>query len=212
MSESSGSPVLKPAKSDARRLTLGDLKEAERLLAAGQASAEELDARYPGWRQAGAELAEGARRLAASYRDAIMNPEIRSYMDSYAAMQRGLADTVIRSTASAGILDGLASQEAFAPRDPDEATRQVANEVRQLAAVAAQMARNTADNAEIAKASLEQMGGLLTSMDALLATTKAGTASADRMAKVIVALTCVLVVLTGAIAYLTWVLVSRPGS
>ena len=213
---SEGAPPDKPVlelstKGEKRhRLALGEVREAQDRVAAGKATAEEMDAKYPGWRQAAAELGQVSGRLASAYTDAIMNPAIRSYMDSYASMQKALADTVFRSTASAGILDGLSTRAALEVRDPDAATRRVADEVRELAAIAAQMARNTADNAEIAKASLAQMGGLLASTDALLATTRAGTVSADRMARVIVLLTGVLVLLTGAVAYLTWVLVSRP--
>ena len=92
-------------------------------------------------------------------------------------------------------------------RDPDAATRQVVDEIRELAQISAAMAQAASINADLAKASLEQTAALVAAVGSLHRTTRQGIeaggvrdAAAERREGVIVGLTMALVALTAVLA------------
>ena len=90
-------------------------------------------------------------------------------------------------------------------RDPDEATRRVADEVRELAAITKGVVEASRTNAEIAQATNVQIAALVGVVDQLNQTTKEGIAAGEARDRAGARRESVLIGLTWALVFLAFV-------
>ncbi len=177
------------------------------MLASAEATAEEIEARYPGWQAAKKELDQNLAALRTAAAAAV--PDLSGLARSMALSIPKMDSVISRSTASGADLRALMGDVTPLPY----AIERVEREVTRLVGIAAAMADNTGANAEIARTGLEQsiamvagLGALHETTRQLHETTRAGIAASDRRDRVLLRLTRALVGLTVALVLLTAVL------
>jgi hypothetical protein len=165
-------------------LTMGQIEEAERLLAEGKLTAEEIAKKYPNWQEAA--------------RDA--QTTLSEALESMHDVFRPIAESVRRAEWWTPLLEEIAVPKMDLPpltfRDPDAATRQVADEVKDLAKITGALLENSRGQAAIIEASLKQTSALVSSVQALHETTRQGIAAGEKREQALVAMTISLVILT----------------
>lgn len=213
----SDKPILKLSTTDKdASLTLREIGDARRLLADGQVAADMIDKQYPGWRKASAGLDAALAGLADAARQ---TPNISAALKSLDASRDLMGDTLRQATASlASLNQGIGFPNLRPPdlppmhfRDPDAATREVADEVRDLAGLVAAMAESAEVNAQVATASLDQTRALLVAVKELDETTRLGIAAGEARDAAAAKRDRVLVGLTWALFALTAVLAISEG-
>lgn len=198
-----------------RGLTMGQLEKAQRLHDEGATSAAEIERMYPGWESASAELKAGFASMAEAARvgvgtalsDVLKHLDISRGLMSNTLRQAGEAAVRINMPQLGPILPAIPDLGALELRDPDAATREVADEVRELRALVAALAESARINAEVARASLDQAAALVSTVGSLHETTRQGIsageardAAATKRENILVRLTWVVVALTAVLA------------
>jgi hypothetical protein len=138
-----------PTKS--RGLTLSQVEEAERMVASGEATVDEVEAKYPGYQEASRVLKATMPDLAESMRGLSsmgITESLGSIFKQLDTSRLGINEALRRASESLFSDIDIAALRpeipAFEWRDPDEATRTVAAEVRELSGIASSMDKNTA--------------------------------------------------------------------
>jgi len=182
-------------------LSLNDIAEARRLLAEGEIAAASIEKMYPNWQEAVREAQTTVAQAAEAARFAFA--PITETLKQLDLSRLGLADSMREAAESAHVLDQIARPPLgdlpLTFRDPDEATRDVAQAVRDLAQVTEAVLENSRTNAQIMDASLKQTAALVTGIQALHETTRQGIAAGEKRERVLVGLTRALVFLTAVL-------------
>jgi hypothetical protein len=191
---------------------LGDLKKARQLLASG-ARREEVEATYPGWEKAEAELQES---LAALSKATTAGPlgaaqelgnlgQQRWLEGVFAAVrsQDALTNAVIQNatatTSSMAMLKGRLAREPEVPFVPSKtgeeyALERIERRMADLVDVTSATAENTKSIAELTRATGEQILALGSGVDTLRTVTANGMRPTERLTRVLVVLAALTVI------------------